>query len=163
VDFDAALRIESRALTQLIMTPQAKNIINTMFFQMNQVNGGANRPAAVEKSAVKKLGVLGAGMMGQGMTYVSAAAGIEVVLKDISLEAAQKGKAYSEKLLSAAVSKGRMSELQKTEILNRITPAATNDALRGCDLIVEAVFENLELKAAITKEAEPLLSKGGVF
>ncbi|MDB5969964.1 MAG: 3-hydroxyacyl-CoA dehydrogenase [Hydrocarboniphaga sp.] len=163
VDFDTALRIESRGLTFLAMTPQAKNIISTMFFQMNEVNGGAGRPKGIAKSKVKKLGILGAGMMGQGIAYASAMVGIEVVLRDVTLEAAQKGKAYSEKLLSAAVGKGRMSEQKAAGVLALITPTADAADLQGCELIVEAVFENLELKAKVTQETEGYLADGGVF
>ncbi|HEY3653705.1 MAG TPA: enoyl-CoA hydratase-related protein [Steroidobacteraceae bacterium] len=144
VDFDTALRIESRGLTYLVMTPQAKNIINTMFFQMNEVHGGASRPKGIAHSKVRKLGVLGAGMMGQGIAYVSARAGIEVVLRDVTLDAAQKGKAYSEKLLQVAIEKGRMDEVGRAETLRLIKPTVDVADLAGCELIIEAVFENLE-------------------
>jgi 3-hydroxyacyl-CoA dehydrogenase / enoyl-CoA hydratase / 3-hydroxybutyryl-CoA epimerase len=163
VDFDTALRIETRGFTSLVMTPQAKNIINTMFFQMKDVQGGASRPKSIAQSKVRKLGVLGAGMMGQGIAYVSALAGIEVVLRDVTLEAAEKGKAYSEKLLRAAVEKGRMDEAAKVATLGLIRPIVDVTELEGCDLIIEAVFENLELKARVTKEADRYLTAGGVF
>jgi len=163
VDFDTALRAESRGLTHLVMTPQAKNIISTMFFQMNEVNGGASRPRNIEKSSVRKLGVLGAGMMGQGIAYVSAMAGIEVVLRDVTLEAAQKGKAYSENLLTAAVAKGRLDPARKDAVLALIRPTADAADLKGCDLIVEAVFENIDLKHQVTRETEACLAEGGVF
>ncbi len=162
VDFDTALRIESRGLAALVTTPQAKNLM-TFFLQMNQVNGGGSRPQGVEKSKVKKVGVLGAGMMGQGIAYVSARAGIEVVLKDISQEAADKGKAYSEKLLAKAVAKGRMTEEKMAETLGLITATAEAEALKGCDLIIEAVFENVDLKHQMTRELEPLLAENGVW
>ena len=100
VDFETAMRIESRGLTELALTPVAKNMINTFFFNLNQINGGASRPKDIEPQTTKKVGVLGAGMMGQGIAYVSAMAGIEVVLKDISQEAAEKGKAYTEALIA---------------------------------------------------------------
>ncbi|MBN7797932.1 3-hydroxyacyl-CoA dehydrogenase NAD-binding domain-containing protein [Parahaliea mediterranea] len=163
LDFDTALRIESRGLTYLVTTPVAKNMISTFFFGMNRLNGGASRPGAVEPTAVKKVGVLGAGMMGQGIAYVSAMAGIEVVLKDISLEAAQKGKAYSESLLAKRVAKGRMSEDKKAGVLGLIKPTADNADLEGCDLIVEAVFENIELKHQITLDTEGYLAENGVW
>jgi 3-hydroxyacyl-CoA dehydrogenase/enoyl-CoA hydratase/3-hydroxybutyryl-CoA epimerase len=163
VDFDTALRIESRGLTYLVMTPQAKNIINTMFFQMNEVHGGASRPKGIASSKIRKLGVLGAGMMGQGIAYVSARAGIEVILRDVTLDAARKGKDYSEKLLQAAIEKGRMDESGKAETLRLIKPTVDAADLAGCELIIEAVFENLELKAQVTKETERYLSAGGVF
>lgn len=162
VDFDTAMRIESRGLVALVTTPQAKNLMN-FFLQMNQVNGGGSRPEGIEKSAVKKVGVLGAGMMGQGIAYVSAKAGIDVVLKDIDQAAADKGKAYAEKLLDKALSKGRMSEDKKAGILSRIVATTDAEALRGCDLIIEAVFENVDLKHQMTRELEGLMADNGVW
>ncbi|MGB1558461.1 MAG: 3-hydroxyacyl-CoA dehydrogenase NAD-binding domain-containing protein, partial [Oceanococcaceae bacterium] len=163
LDFDSALEVESRGLCKLVGTPQAKNLISSFFFQLNQINSGASRPKGIEKKKVKKLGILGAGMMGQGIAYVSAKVGIEVVLKDISVEAAEKGKNYSVGLLDKAISRGRMDPATKQQILDRITPTASNDDLRGCDLIVEAVFENIDLKNKITQETEPFLAEGGVW
>ncbi|WP_372799407.1 3-hydroxyacyl-CoA dehydrogenase NAD-binding domain-containing protein [Litorivivens sp.] len=162
VDFNTAMRIESRGLAALVTTPQAKNLM-TFFMQMNQVNGGGSRPKGIAKSAVKKVGILGAGMMGQGIAYVSAKAGIEVVLKDISQDAADKGKAYSEKLLDKAVSKGRMTEDKKAGILGLIKATANAEDLKGCDLIIEAVFENVDLKHQMTRELEPQLAENGVW
>lgn len=162
VDFATAMRIESRGLAALVTTPQAKNLM-TFFMQMNQVSGGGSRPKGFEKSKVKKVGILGAGMMGQGIAYVSAKAGIEVVLKDISQDAADKGKAYSDKLLAKAIAKGRMSEEKKAEILGLITATDDAEPLRGCDLIIEAVFENVDLKHQMTRDLEPLLSDKGVW
>ena len=163
VDFETAMRIESRQFTTLACSPQAKNMINTFFFQMNKINGGASRPAGVPPQVTKKVGILGAGMMGQGIAYVSAVAGIEVVLKDISQEAADKGKAYSEKLLQKRVEQGRMSEDKAQSVLNLIKPTASNDDLAGCDLIIEAVFENMTLKHQMTAELEGYLVEGGVW
>ena len=163
VDFDTAMRIESRGLTELALTPVAKNMINTFFFNLNQINGGASRPKDVPPQKTEKVGVLGAGMMGQGIAYVSAMAGIEVVLKDISIEAAEKGKAYSENLLNKRVERGRMSAEQAQQVLALIKPTADNADLDGCDLIIEAVFENMALKHEITKELEPHLAEGGVW
>ena len=163
VDFETAMRIESRGITELALTPVAKNMINTFFFNLNQINGGASRPKDIEPQTTKKVGVLGAGMMGQGIAYVSAMAGIEVVLKDISQEAAEKGKAYSENLLKKRVERGRMSEEQAQQVLALIKPTAENADLDGCDLIIEAVFENMALKHEITKELEPHLAAGGVW
>ena len=117
VDFETALRVESRGLAYLATTPQAKNMINAFFFQMNKINGGASRPKGIEPQPTRKVGVLGAGMMGQGIAYVSAMVGIEVILKDISVEAAEKGKAYSETLLDKSISRGRMTEEKKAEVL----------------------------------------------
>ncbi|MDB5969685.1 MAG: 3-hydroxyacyl-CoA dehydrogenase [Hydrocarboniphaga sp.] len=163
LDFESALRVETRGLTYLAMTPQAKNIISTMFFQMNEVNGGASRPKDIGKSKLSKVGILGAGMMGQGIAYASAIAGIEVVLRDVTLEAAQKGKAYSEKLLAAAVAKGLMTEEKKAAVLALIKPTDDTADLQGAELIVEAVFENVDLKAMVTKQTEQFLAEGGVF
>jgi 3-hydroxyacyl-CoA dehydrogenase/enoyl-CoA hydratase/3-hydroxybutyryl-CoA epimerase len=162
VDFDTALRIESRALTGLVTSPQAKNMM-TFFLQMNQVNGGGSRPKDIAKTKVKKVGILGAGMMGQGIAYVSARAGMDVVLKDISQDAADKGKAYSDKILTKAISRGRMTEEKKADILGRITATVDAKALQGCDLIIEAVFENVDLKHDMTRDLEPLLADGGVW
>lgn len=163
VDFDTAQRVESRGLTQLVMTPQAKNMISTFFFGLNKVNGGASRPKNIEKNLTRKVGVLGAGMMGQGIAYVSAMAGIEVVLKDISNEAAEAGKAYSEKLLQKQVSRGRMDEAKAQAVLGLITPTANDEDLQGCDLIIEAVFENIQLKNKITAATEKYLSDDGFW
>jgi 3-hydroxyacyl-CoA dehydrogenase / enoyl-CoA hydratase / 3-hydroxybutyryl-CoA epimerase len=163
LDLDTALEIESRGLTYLVVTPQAKNMITTFFFGMNKVNGGASRPKEFDKYTTQKVGVLGAGMMGQGIAHVSAMAGIEVVLKDVSVEAAEKGKAYCAALLDKQVSRGRMSEEQKQGILALIKPTANDEDLQGCDLIIEAVFENIDLKHKITKATEGYLAENGVW
>ncbi len=163
LDFDTALRIESRCLTYLVTTPVAKNMISTFFFGLNRLNSGASRPTGIAPAAVKKVGVLGAGMMGQGIAHVSAMAGIEVVLKDVSAEAATKGKAYSEKLLDKRVARGRMDQAKKAAILDLIQPTADNEDLRGCDLIIEAVFENMELKHTTTREIEDFLADNGIW
>ena len=163
VDFETALRVESRGLAYLATTPQAKNMINAFFFQMNKINGGASRPKGIEPQPTRKVGVLGAGMMGQGIAYVSAMAGIEVILKDISVEAAEKGKAYSETLLDKSISRGRMTEEKKAEVLALIKPTANDEDLQGCDLIIEAVFENIELKNKITASTEKYLAEGGTW
>ncbi|MBL4826304.1 MAG: enoyl-CoA hydratase/isomerase family protein [Spongiibacteraceae bacterium] len=163
VDFDTALRIESRGLAYLVTTPEAKNIITSGFFQMNSINSGVSRPKGIEPSTVKKVGILGAGMMGQGIAYSSAMVGIEVVLKDITLDAAEKGKAYTAKLLHKQIKRGRKTEDDKNKVLGLIQATDDYADLQGCDLIIEAVFENLELKAKVTQEAEPYLQQGGVF
>jgi 3-hydroxyacyl-CoA dehydrogenase/enoyl-CoA hydratase/3-hydroxybutyryl-CoA epimerase len=163
LDLDTALVIESRGLAALVVTPEAKNQISTFFFGLNKVNGGASRPADVAQHTTRKVGVLGAGMMGQGIAYVSAMAGIEVVLKDVSLEAAQKGKGYAEKLLDKRVERGRMNPEQRSAVLERIHPTAEDADLAGCDLIIEAVFENMELKHSITRACEQYLVEGGVW
>ena len=163
VDFETAMRIESRGLAELALTPQAKNMINTFFFQMNKVNGGASRPKAIPPQKTEKVGILGAGMMGQGIAYSSAMVGIEVVLKDISLDAAVKGKAYTQALLQKRVDKGRMTAEKMAQVLSLIHPTASDSDLDGCDLIIEAVFENMTLKHEMTRDLEPRLADGGVW
>lgn len=163
LDVDTALRIESRGFTKLALTPVAKNLITTFFFQMNELKAGRSRPSGVKKHPVKRVGILGAGMMGQGLAYVSAMAGVEAVLKDISLEAAQKGKTYSDKLLSKAVKKSRITAERKKIVLDLITPTVENKNLAGCDLIIEAVFEDMDLKHKVIRETEPNLAENGIF
>lgn len=163
LDIDTALRIEGREFAKVATGPVAKNMISTFFFQLNKINGGASRPKNIEKNLTRKVGILGAGMMGQGIAYVSAMAGIEVVLKDISQESADKGKAYTEKLLKKRIARGRMDEVKAKGILDLIRPTDKNEDLQGCDLIIEAVFENIGLKHNITKEIEPYLSDDGFW
>ncbi|MET0311321.1 MAG: 3-hydroxyacyl-CoA dehydrogenase NAD-binding domain-containing protein, partial [Burkholderiaceae bacterium] len=163
VDFDTALRIESRYLAKLIVSPVAKNMINTFFFNMNAVKSGQSRPAGVPRWKPQKVGILGAGMMGAGIAYSQASRGIATVLKDVSLEKAEHGKAYSAKLTQARVEKGRLGPHDQKSLLERIVPTAGAKDLQGCELIIEAVFENRELKAQVTKEAEPMLAPGGFF
>ena len=163
VDFDTALRIESRYLARLIVSPVAKNMINTFFFNMNAIKSGQSRPKGVPRYKPARVGVLGAGMMGAGIAYVQASRGIATVLKDISLDKANSGKAYSAKLTQPRVDQGRMNPHDQAELLARITPTGTVGDLQGCDLIIEAVFEQRALKAAVTKEAEPMLAPGGFF
>ncbi|WP_439113420.1 3-hydroxyacyl-CoA dehydrogenase NAD-binding domain-containing protein [Hydrogenophaga sp.] len=163
VDFDTAMRVESRYLAGLMVSPVAKNMINTFFFNMNAIKGGQSRPKDVPRYQPKKVGVLGAGMMGSGIAYAQATKGIATVLKDVSLEAAEKGKAYTAKLTQKRVDKGHMGAEKQQGILNLITPTAHAQDLAGCDLIIEAVFENRELKAQVTREAEGMLAEGGFF
>ncbi|UTW12412.1 3-hydroxyacyl-CoA dehydrogenase NAD-binding domain-containing protein [Marinobacterium rhizophilum] len=162
VDFDTALRIESRYLTSLVTSPVAKNLINH-FFQLNQINGGASRPQGIERAAFNKVGILGAGMMGAGIAYAAAKAGIEVVLKDVSQQGAEKGKAYSTRVMDGLITKGRATDEKKAALLALIQPTDNAEDLAGCDLIIEAVFENVELKARVTAQAEPQLIDTGIF
>jgi 3-hydroxyacyl-CoA dehydrogenase / enoyl-CoA hydratase / 3-hydroxybutyryl-CoA epimerase len=138
-------------------------MINTFFFNLNAIKSGQSRPAGVAKFKPAKVGLLGAGMMGAGIAYSQAAKGIATVLKDVSQEKADTGKGYAAKITQGRVDKGRMKPEVQTEILGRIQPTASNDDLKGCDLIIEAVFENRELKAKVTQETEPLLAAGGFF
>ena len=163
VDIDSAMRIESRYFVELVCGQVAKNMIGTFWFQLNEIKAGARRPKGVEPSKVTKLGVLGAGMMGAGIAYSSACKGIEVVLKDVSLENAEKGKAYSENLLNKKVSKKRMTAEERDAILNAITATGNAEELAGCDLIIEAVFEDRGLKAKVTQEAEAQLADSAIF
>ena len=163
VDFDTALRIESRYLARLIVSPVAKNMINTFFFNMNAIKSGRSRPKDVPRYKPQKVGLLGAGMMGAGIAYVQASRGISTVLRDVSQDKADAGKAYSAKLTQARVDKGRMSVPDQAALLARISATDKVADLAGCDLIIEAVFERRDLKAKVTQEAEPLLAPGGFF
>ena len=177
VDFDTALRIESRYLAKLIVSPVAKNMISAFFFNLNAIKAGHSRPGPStastgpgqpssgrsEKWKPQKVGLLGAGMMGAGIAYVQASRGIATVLKDVSQDRADAGKAYAVKLTQARVEHGRMSPPDQAALLARITATESVKDLQGCDLIIEAVFENRELKAKVTKEAEAMLAPGGFF
>ncbi len=155
VDFDTAMRIESRYLAKIAVGQVAKNMITAFFFNLTAIKSGASRPKDVPKWKPAKVGILGAGMMGGGIAYATATRGIPCVLKDVSIEAAQKGRSYSETVLTK-----RKASLDPLKL---ITPTANNDDLAGCDLIIEAVFEKRDLKAQVTKESEPWLTAGGIF
>ena len=163
VDVVTALRIESRYIAKLITGTNAKSMINTFFFNMNAIKSGQSRPGTSARYKPAKVGLLGAGMMGAGIAYAQASKGIATVLKDVSQEKADAGKAYSAKLTQAQVDKGRMGPHDQAELLNRIHATASAADLQGCDLIIEAVFENRDLKAKVTQEAEPMLAPGGFF
>ena len=163
VDYDTATRIESRYLARLIVSPVAKNMINTFFFNMNAIKSGQSRPKDVPKFKPNKVGLLGAGMMGAGIAYAQASRGIATVLKDVALDKAENGKAYSQKITQARVDKGRMTVEAQTKLLACITPTESYDDLQDCDLIIEAVFEQRDLKAKVTQAAEPKLKAGGFF
>ncbi|MFI7868309.1 3-hydroxyacyl-CoA dehydrogenase NAD-binding domain-containing protein [Ectopseudomonas khazarica] len=154
VDFDTAQIIEARYFTELTCGQVAKNMIGTFWFQLNEINAGGSRPQGYPKTRTKKVGVLGAGMMGAGIAYVSAAAGIEVVLKDVSVEAAEKGKGYSARLLDKKVGRGHMSAEQRDAFLGLIKASDSEADFDGCDLIIEAVFEDRALKGKVTAAAE---------
>ena len=163
VDVDTALTIESRYFTYLATSQISKNMIGTFWHGLNAIKSGASRPQDIEKWKATKVGILGAGMMGAGIAYATASTGIPVVLKDISLEAAEKGKAYSQKLLDKKVAQGRLSAEKRDQFLSLIQTTASNEDLAGCDLIIEAVFENPALKAQVTQEAEQYLISNGVM
>ncbi|WP_180157907.1 3-hydroxyacyl-CoA dehydrogenase NAD-binding domain-containing protein [Acinetobacter sp. YH12045] len=163
VDVDTALTIESRYFTYLATGQISKNMISTFWHGLNAIKSGASRPKDVAKWQATKVGILGAGMMGAGIAYATASKGIAVVLKDISVEAAEKGKAYSQKLLDKKVTQGRLSAEKRDQVLGLIHATADAADLQGCDLIIEAVFENVELKAKVTQEAEAYLANSGIF
>ncbi|MFC9944931.1 3-hydroxyacyl-CoA dehydrogenase NAD-binding domain-containing protein [Streptomyces pratensis] len=157
VDFETAQTIEARYFTELVTGQVAKNMIQAFFFDLQAVNSGASRPEGVEERQVRKVAVLGAGMMGAGIAYSCARAGIDVVLKDVSAEAAAKGKAYSEKLLAKALSRGRTTEAKRDELLARITPTGDPADLAGCDAVIEAVFEDTALKHKVFQEIQDIV------
>ncbi|AMO24925.1 3-hydroxyacyl-CoA dehydrogenase NAD-binding domain-containing protein [Ramlibacter solisilvae] len=163
VDFDTALRIESRYLARLAVGPVAKNMVNTFFFDMNAIKSARSRPKDVPRYTPRKVGLLGAGMMGAGIAHVQASRGVQTVLKDLTQEKAESGRDYSLRITQPRVDKGRMTGHAQAALLARITPTASNADLQDCDLIIEAVFENRELKARVTQEAEPLLAAQGFF
>ncbi|WP_168418873.1 3-hydroxyacyl-CoA dehydrogenase NAD-binding domain-containing protein [Acinetobacter towneri] len=163
VDVDTALRIESRYFTQLATGQISKNMIGTFWHGLNAIKSGMSRPKEIPVNSVQKVGILGAGMMGAGIAYATATKGIAVVLKDVSIEQAEKGKAYSQKLLDKQVAQGRIHAERAAQILAQIHPTAQATDLQGCDLIIEAVFENTALKAQVTQEAEVFLPEDGVM
>jgi 3-hydroxyacyl-CoA dehydrogenase/enoyl-CoA hydratase/3-hydroxybutyryl-CoA epimerase len=163
VDLPTALRIETRHLAQLMTGVNARAMINTFFFNMNAIKSGQSRPGTAPRFKPTKVGLLGAGMMGAGIAYVQASKGITSVLKDVSQEKADAGKAYSAKISQGLVDKGRMTHDAQEKLLGLIQPTADLHDLKDCELIIEAVFENRELKARVTQEAEPLLKAGGFF
>ncbi len=158
VDFDTASRIESRYLTKLIVNQNSKNMIQAFFFDLQAINAGKLRPQGIPTYKAVKVGVLGAGMMGAGIAYSCARAGMEVVLKDVEQANAEKGKAYSEQLLDKAISRGKSTEEKKAELLSRITATADPADLAGCDLVIEAVFEDPSLKAKVFAEIAPYVN-----
>ncbi|HEX2301620.1 MAG TPA: 3-hydroxyacyl-CoA dehydrogenase NAD-binding domain-containing protein [Pseudonocardiaceae bacterium] len=152
VDVDTALQIETRYFVDLATGQTAKNMIQAFFFDLQHINKGGSRPAGVEQRRFTKVGVLGAGMMGAGIAYTCARSGMEVVLKDVTIDAAEKGKNYSVTLLDKAVSRGRSTPEKRDATLARITPTADPADLAGCDLVIEAVFEDPELKKKVFGE-----------
>jgi len=163
VDYDTATRIESRKLAKIMVGQNAKNMITAFFFNLNAIRSGKSRPGSFPKWKPTKVGVLGAGMMGAGIAHANASRGIACVLKDVSAEKAEAGKAHSKKLTDKAIARGRSDPVKQSRLLDLITPTADAAELKGCDLIIEAVFEQRDLKARVTQEAEPMLAAGGVF
>ncbi len=161
--FDRALAVESKYFGKLLSGPVARNMMRTLFVNKGLADSLARRPEGVPRSKVGRLGVLGAGMMGAGIAYVSAQAGIDVVLLDTSLEAAEKGKGYSRKLLDKGIERGKVSREQADALLRKIHPTTEYADLAGCDLVIEAVFEQREIKADVTGKAEAVIGKDTVF
>jgi 3-hydroxyacyl-CoA dehydrogenase/enoyl-CoA hydratase/3-hydroxybutyryl-CoA epimerase len=163
VPFDVALRIESRWFAKILRSPEAAAMMRTLFVSLQEINKGARRPAAVATARFKRVGIVGAGFMGASIGYVTANAGIEVVLIDRDQESADKGKAVSAKLIGDQVNKGRASAAERDALLGRITATADYGALNGCDLVIEAVFEDPAVKAATIKQAQAAMGQGVVF
>ncbi len=163
VPFDKGLQVESKHFGRLLAGPVSRNLMRTMFVNKGLVDKLSRRPADVAKWQVKKLGILGAGMMGAGIAHVSALAGMDVVLIDSTQASAEKGKAYSAKLLQKEVDRGRRKEESRDAVLARITPTTDYALLKGCELVIEAVFEDRNIKADVTAKTEAVLGRDAVF
>jgi len=163
VPFDTALKIEARWFTNVLLNPSSGAMIRSLFVNKEALEKGAVRPAGIEDQRVKKLGVLGAGLMGAGIALVSAQAGIEVVLIDRDQESADKGKAYTQKYIDGGIKRGKTTQEKGDALLARITPTPDLDALKGCDLIIEAVFEDPKVKAEITQKVEAIIPDDCIF
>jgi 3-hydroxyacyl-CoA dehydrogenase / enoyl-CoA hydratase / 3-hydroxybutyryl-CoA epimerase len=160
---DQALRVESRYFAKILRSPEAAAMIRSLFLSMQELNKGARRPAEVPAKPVRKIGVLGAGFMGAGIAYVSALAGIEVVLIDRDQEAADKGKAHSQKLATDQVNRGRATAADRDALLARITATPDYAGLKDCDLIIEAVFEDRKIKEEVIAKAQAVIGKETIF
>ncbi|WP_024510114.1 3-hydroxyacyl-CoA dehydrogenase NAD-binding domain-containing protein [Bradyrhizobium sp. ARR65] len=160
---DAALRVESRYFVNILRSKEAQAMIRSLFLSMQELNKGARRPQDVPPTKVKKLAVIGAGFMGASVGYVSARAGIEVVLIDRDQESADKGKAHARSVLDDLIKKGRAKESDRDATLSRITATADYAAIKDCDLVIEAVFEDRKVKSDTYAKAQPLLKQGAIF
>ena len=163
VDIDNGLRIETRYFVKTCMSPEAKNMIRSLFFGIGNANKLASRPKDIPTQTYKKVGVLGAGMMGAGIAYATAMAGIEVILIDQDQSAAERGKAYSDTLLKKAISRKKMTEEKADGVLSLITPTTDYALLDGADMVIEAVFENREIKADVTAKSEAVIPGTAIF
>jgi 3-hydroxyacyl-CoA dehydrogenase/enoyl-CoA hydratase/3-hydroxybutyryl-CoA epimerase len=161
--FDLALRVESRWFAKILRSPEAAAMIRSLFVSMQELNKGARRPKDVPASKFKKIGVIGAGFMGGGIAYVTALAGLDVVLIDRDQESADKGKAHSQKLMTDQVNRGRATSAEREALLAHITATPDYGALKDCDLVIEAVFEDRNVKAEAIGKAEAVLGEGAVF
>ena len=162
-DIDNGLKIESRFFVACVLSDVSKNMINSLWTQLNSIKKGQSRPQGFERSKVSKVGILGAGMMGAGIAYVSAKAGMEVVLLDTAIEGAEKGKSYSTKLLDKAISRGRSTKDKKQALLDLIKTTTFYDDLEGRDLIIEAVFEDIDIKAECTRQSEAVIPETAFY
>ncbi|MFY2824601.1 3-hydroxyacyl-CoA dehydrogenase NAD-binding domain-containing protein [Ruegeria sp. MALMAid1280] len=163
VDFDTALKIEARWFTNVLMNPSSSAMIRSLFLNKEALEKGAVRPKDVPDQRVQKVGVLGAGMMGAGIALVSAQAGMEVVLIDRDQAAADKGKAYSESFMDKGIKRGKATAEKKEALLARITATSDLEHLKGCDLIIEAVFEDPGVKAEMTQKVEAIIPEDCIF
>jgi 3-hydroxyacyl-CoA dehydrogenase / enoyl-CoA hydratase / 3-hydroxybutyryl-CoA epimerase len=163
VPFDTALRIEQRYFTEILQTTEAAMMIRSLFISLQELNKGARRPEGVEETKFRKIGVLGAGFMGAGIAYVTARAGIPVVLMDRDVASATKGKDHSAGLMDGLIKKGRATAEEKSKLLELITPSDDYAALDGCDLVIEAVFEDSEIKKGVTEKSEAILKSSAIF
>lgn len=163
VDFETASRIESRYFAQLGSGQISRNMITAFWKQLNQIKKGQSRPGEIPPQPTAKVGVLGSGLMGHGIAYVSAAAGMDVVMTDRDQESADKGRERIAAILTQQAERGRLTPEKAEQTLNRVTATPDYDQLNGCDLIIEAVFENRELKATVTQAAEAAMDQSGVF
>ncbi len=163
VPFDTGLKIEQRYFTEILQTTEAFSMIRSLFVSMQELNKGARRPAGQPKSEIKKVGVVGAGFMGASIAYVTAAAGINVVLIDRDMEAAGKGKTHSEGLVAGAVGKGKITKDDGDKLLALITPSDDYGTLADADLVIEAVFEDRDVKKAVIEKVEAVLPEGAIF
>jgi 3-hydroxyacyl-CoA dehydrogenase/enoyl-CoA hydratase/3-hydroxybutyryl-CoA epimerase len=161
--FDQALRVESRWFAKILRSPEAAAMIRSLFVSMQEINKGARRPAAVPAKKFKTIGVLGSGFMGAGIAYVSALAGLDVVLVDRDPETAQKGKDHSQKLMSEQVSRGRATAADRDAVLARIKPTADFVELKDCDLVIEAVFEDRKVKEEVISRAQNVIGENAIF
>jgi 3-hydroxyacyl-CoA dehydrogenase/enoyl-CoA hydratase/3-hydroxybutyryl-CoA epimerase len=163
VDFETATLIETRYLVSLVVGQVSKNMIKAFFFDLQHINGGGSRPEGYPQHTVRKLGVIGAGMMGAAVAYVSAKAGIEVVLKDTTIEAATRGKGYAEALEAKALGRGKTTPERSAELLARITPTASAADFAGVDFVIEAVFESVAVKHAVFGEIQDVVEPDAVL
>ncbi|MEX0345299.1 MAG: FAD-dependent oxidoreductase [Rhizobiaceae bacterium] len=163
VPIDTALLIEQRYFTEILQTTEARMMVRSLFISLQEINKGARRPAGIEPTKFSKVGVVGAGFMGAGIAYVTAKAGIPVMLLDRDMEAAEKGKAHSAGLMDGLIKKGRATEDKKQALLSMITPTADYSDLDGCDLVIEAVFEDSEIKKTVTESTEAVLADDAIF